>query len=158
MSHQFRNTEYINAGFDGSRSVGMPKIVGPEWRLDSALLQRSLMRWLEFGHWLRPVVPVSDSSRKEILALCLRNPPIENRQCSKGDWNATGAASGKLNDMATLPIPFPGKTGRPRNNVDAKRILALRAQGLSWRMIGKRLHVGVGTAFRAAQGRSKSVS
>jgi hypothetical protein len=60
--------------------------------------------------------------------------------------------------MATLPITFPGKTGRPRRKVDAKRILALRAQGLSWRVIAKRMHVGIGTAFRAAQGRSKSVS
>jgi hypothetical protein len=60
--------------------------------------------------------------------------------------------------MATLPIPFPTRNGRPRKNVDANRILALRAQGLSWRVIAKRMHVGIGTAFRAAQGRSKSVS
>jgi hypothetical protein len=31
--------------------------------------------------------------------------------------------------MATLPLPFTSKTGRPRKNLDAKRILALRAQG-----------------------------
>jgi DNA invertase Pin-like site-specific DNA recombinase len=60
--------------------------------------------------------------------------------------------------MATLPIPFPARNGRPRKKVDAKRILALRAQGRSWREIAKRMHVGIGTAFRAAQGRSKSVS
>jgi hypothetical protein len=60
--------------------------------------------------------------------------------------------------MATLPIPFPRKTGRPRKEVDAKKILAFRARGLSWRKIAKRLQVGAGTVFRAAQGRSKSVS
>ncbi len=60
--------------------------------------------------------------------------------------------------MATVPIPFPRKTGRPRKKVDAKRILALHSEGLSWRKIAKRLRVGAGTAFRAAQGRSKSVS
>lgn len=70
----------------------------------------------------------------------------------------TGRGDGKLKNMATLPIPFPGKTGRPRKNLDAKKILALRAQGLSWRKIAKRMRVGAGTAFRAAQGRSKSVS
>src|SRR5882762_577789 len=50
MSHQFRHTEYIDAGFDGSSSIGTPKIVEPEWRLDSALPQRPLMRRLEFRH------------------------------------------------------------------------------------------------------------
>jgi DNA invertase Pin-like site-specific DNA recombinase len=75
-----------------------------------------------------------------------------------GRWNATRAAlCGKLS-VATLPIPFPGNTGRPRKNLDAKRILALRAQGLSWRVIAKRMRVGTGTAFRAVQKRSKSVS
>jgi transposase len=59
--------------------------------------------------------------------------------------------------MATLPLPFATRTGRPRKKVDAKRIVALRAQGLSWREIAKQMHVGIGTAFRAAQGRSKSV-
>ena len=32
---------------------------------------------------------------------------------------------------ATLPIPFPARNGRPRKRVDAKMILALRAQGIS---------------------------
>src|SRR5258708_519670 len=65
----------------------MPKIVEPEWRLNTALPQRPLMRRLEFGHWPRPVVPAANPSWKEILALCPRNPPIENRQCSRGDRN-----------------------------------------------------------------------
>jgi hypothetical protein len=60
--------------------------------------------------------------------------------------------------VAMLPLFTDKLAGRPRKKVDARRILALRAQGLSWRMIAKRLHVGAGTAFRAAQGRSKSVS
>jgi hypothetical protein len=57
-----------------------------------------------------------------------------------------------------VTLLFTSKTGRPRKNLDAKRILALRAQGLSWRMIAKRMQVGIGTSFRAARGRSKSVS
>src|ERR1700687_4389773 len=59
--------------------------------------------------------------------------------------------------MATLPIPFPAKGGRPRKKVDPSKIIALRAKGVSWRQIAKRLHIGTGTAFRAAYQRSKSV-
>jgi len=36
MSHQFRHAEHIDTGFDGPRSIGMPKIVEAERRLDSA--------------------------------------------------------------------------------------------------------------------------
>src|SRR5882762_6739967 len=82
MPHQFRHTEYIDAGFDRPSSIGMPKIVEPEWRLDSAFPQRSLMGWFEFRHRPRPVVPIPNPSRKKILALCFRKAPIENRQCS----------------------------------------------------------------------------
>jgi len=60
--------------------------------------------------------------------------------------------------MATIPLPFQLRSGRPRRKVDAKRVIALRAQGFSWRAIGRKLKVGTGTAFRAAQGRSKIVS
>jgi len=42
MPHQLRHTEYIDAGFDGPSSIGMPKIVEPEWRLDCAFPQRPL--------------------------------------------------------------------------------------------------------------------
>jgi hypothetical protein len=52
--------------------------------------------------------------------------------------------------MATLPIPFPQKMGRPRVIVDATRITALRGKGLSWAKIAKRLGISVGTAFRAS--------
>jgi hypothetical protein len=52
--------------------------------------------------------------------------------------------------MATLPIPFPQKMGRPRKELDVQRVLALRARGLSWREIAKRLGISVGTAFRAS--------
>jgi DNA invertase Pin-like site-specific DNA recombinase len=38
--------------------------------------------------------------------------------------------------------------GRPRRVVDAKKIAALRAQGLSWRKIAAELRVGVGTVHR----------
>jgi|HubBroStandDraft_6_1064221.scaffolds.fasta_scaffold71973_4 transposase len=62
--------------------------------------------------------------------------------------------------MATLPIPFPQKMGRPRKNVDGRQVIALRARGFSWRAIAKRLRVGLGTAHRSAaafQKRSKSL-
>ncbi|HEY6266204.1 MAG TPA: hypothetical protein VIW93_15500 [Candidatus Acidoferrum sp.] len=58
--------------------------------------------------------------------------------------------------MATIPLPFKGV--RPRDKVDAKRVVELRARGLSWLAIGRKLRVGTGTAFTAAQGRSKIVS
>ncbi len=71
MSHQFRHAEHVDACFDGSLSPGMPKIVEPEWRLDSALPQRPLMRRLELRHRSGPVVTISNPSRKEIFALNL---------------------------------------------------------------------------------------
>jgi len=30
MPHQFRHAENIDTGFDGPRSIGMPKIIEPE--------------------------------------------------------------------------------------------------------------------------------
>jgi hypothetical protein len=41
--------------------------------------------------------------------------------------------------MATIPIPFQIKSGHPRRKVDAKKVIMLRAQGLSGRAIGKKL-------------------
>jgi transposase len=52
--------------------------------------------------------------------------------------------------MATLPIPFPQKMGRPRKELDVRRVLALRARGLSWREIAQKLRVGLGTVHRCA--------
>jgi len=49
------------------------------------------------------------------------------------------------------------RIGRPRKNVDPGRIEALRAQGLSWRAIGRRLGVGLGTLYRALPERSKAL-
>jgi DNA invertase Pin-like site-specific DNA recombinase len=50
-----------------------------------------------------------------------------------------------------------GKTlGRPRKIVDAGRIAALRAQGLSLRAIASELGVGVATLHRASVPRSKT--
>ena len=51
--------------------------------------------------------------------------------------------------MGTLPIPFPNP-GRPRKKADTKRFIALRAKGVSWRRIAKRLGVGLGTVHRPA--------
>jgi DNA invertase Pin-like site-specific DNA recombinase len=50
-----------------------------------------------------------------------------------------------------------GKTlGRPRATVDAARITALRAQGLSWAKIGTQLGVGEGTVYRLAHASAKN--
>lgn len=47
------------------------------------------------------------------------------------------------------------RLGRPQIFVDARRIAALRSQGLSWAKVAKELGVGEGTAFRAAQASAK---
>ncbi len=41
------------------------------------------------------------------------------------------------------------RIGRPRQLVDSSRVLELRAEGLSWRAISKRLKLGMGTVYRA---------
>jgi DNA invertase Pin-like site-specific DNA recombinase len=48
--------------------------------------------------------------------------------------------------------------GRPRKIVDAARIAALRAQGLSWAAIGERLGLGEGTVYRAAHSSAKKAA
>jgi DNA invertase Pin-like site-specific DNA recombinase len=48
------------------------------------------------------------------------------------------------------------KLGRPRVFPDARRIAALRAEGLSWAKIAERLDVGEGTVYRAAHVSSKT--
>ena len=48
------------------------------------------------------------------------------------------------------------KLGRPRVYPDVHRIVALRAEGLSWAKIGERLGVGEGTVYRAAQASAKN--
>jgi DNA invertase Pin-like site-specific DNA recombinase len=48
------------------------------------------------------------------------------------------------------------RLGRPRKFVDAARIAALRAQGLSWAAIAEQLGIGEGTAYRAAHSSSKN--
>jgi len=47
------------------------------------------------------------------------------------------------------------RLGRPRMSVDAARIAALRASGLSWPKIAAELGVSVGTVYQAAQKLSK---
>jgi DNA invertase Pin-like site-specific DNA recombinase len=49
------------------------------------------------------------------------------------------------------------RIGRPRLAVDAARIAALRASGLSWRTIERELGISVRTARRFASGRGKKV-
>ena len=50
-----------------------------------------------------------------------------------------------------------GKTlGRPRKVVDAGRITALRAQGLSLRSIASELGIGLATLYRSAPRRSNT--
>jgi DNA invertase Pin-like site-specific DNA recombinase len=47
------------------------------------------------------------------------------------------------------------RLGRPRVFPDARRIAALRAEGLSWAKIAERLGVGEGTVYRAAHAPAK---
>jgi DNA invertase Pin-like site-specific DNA recombinase len=46
--------------------------------------------------------------------------------------------------------------GRPRRDVDVARVAALRAEGLSWREVGRELGIGVATARTAFQDRAKN--
>jgi DNA invertase Pin-like site-specific DNA recombinase len=48
------------------------------------------------------------------------------------------------------------RIGRPRVAVDAARIAALRASGLSWPSIAREMGVSVGTVYQAAQKLSKT--
>jgi DNA invertase Pin-like site-specific DNA recombinase len=50
------------------------------------------------------------------------------------------------------------RLGRPRRDVDGDQVAALRAEGLSWREIGRTLGVGVATARAAFQARAKNLS
>jgi DNA invertase Pin-like site-specific DNA recombinase len=50
------------------------------------------------------------------------------------------------------------RLGRPRRHVDASRVAVLRAEGLSWRDVGRELKVGVATARAAFQDRAKNLS
>jgi DNA invertase Pin-like site-specific DNA recombinase len=50
------------------------------------------------------------------------------------------------------------RLGRPPAVVDKTQVLALRDSGASWRTIAEKLGIGVGTAHRVAQRRSKSLS
>ena len=50
------------------------------------------------------------------------------------------------------------RLGRPRRDVDVARVAALRAEGLSWRDVGRELGVGVATARSAFQDRAKNPS
>lgn len=47
------------------------------------------------------------------------------------------------------------KLGRPKKILDAKRIAALRAQGVGWKRIAAKMGVGVGTLYRLAADGSK---
>ena len=48
------------------------------------------------------------------------------------------------------------RLGRPKRVVDARRIAALRAQGVGWKRIAAEMGVGVGTIYRIAMEGSKT--
>ena len=48
------------------------------------------------------------------------------------------------------------RIGRPRQQVNALKVLELRTQGLSWRAISERLKLGLGTVYRAVNSRPVS--
>jgi DNA invertase Pin-like site-specific DNA recombinase len=50
------------------------------------------------------------------------------------------------------------RLGRPRVSVDARKVAALRSDGLSWAKIAERLGVGEGTVYRAALESTKNHS
>jgi DNA invertase Pin-like site-specific DNA recombinase len=50
------------------------------------------------------------------------------------------------------------RLGRPRRDIDADQVAALRAEGLSWREVGRTLSIGVATARTAFQARAKNLS
>jgi DNA invertase Pin-like site-specific DNA recombinase len=50
------------------------------------------------------------------------------------------------------------KLGRPRRTVDCAQVAALRAEGRSWRDVGRALGIGVATARAAFQERAKNPS
>ena len=50
------------------------------------------------------------------------------------------------------------RLGRPRRDVDGDRVAALRAEGRSWRDVGRLLGVGVATARAAYLARAKNLS
>ena len=50
------------------------------------------------------------------------------------------------------------KLGRPRAGVNPEQVATLRAGGASWKVVSRELGIGVGTACRALQGRSKNLS
>lgn len=59
--------------------------------------------------------------------------------------------------MATLPIPFPARNGRPRAKVDPRKILKLRHRGLSWREIAKGTGLPTTTCVKACQRLAKGL-
>ena len=48
------------------------------------------------------------------------------------------------------------RIGRPRQQVNALKVLELCTQGLSWRAISERLKLGLGTVYRAVNARPVS--
>jgi DNA invertase Pin-like site-specific DNA recombinase len=50
------------------------------------------------------------------------------------------------------------KIGRPHVFVDRTKVVALRAEGLSWATIAKQMGVGEGTVYRAVQASAKTPS
>jgi DNA invertase Pin-like site-specific DNA recombinase len=49
------------------------------------------------------------------------------------------------------------KLGRPRTMVDSTQVAALRATGVSWRVVSEQLGIGIGTAVRALQPQAASL-
>ena len=49
------------------------------------------------------------------------------------------------------------RLGRPRADVNEAKVKAFRASGDSWRAVAEKVGIGVGTAHRIAQSRSKNL-
>jgi DNA invertase Pin-like site-specific DNA recombinase len=50
------------------------------------------------------------------------------------------------------------RIGRPRQEVDSRKVLELRAQGLSWRQVSERLKLGLGTVYRAVRSTARAIA
>src|SRR5258708_18260171 len=81
VPHKFRHAEYIYSRFDGTGAISVAKIVKAEWRLNSAFPQRPEMSRLKLRHRSRPVVSISDPTRKQILAFRVGEPAVKASIC-----------------------------------------------------------------------------
>jgi DNA invertase Pin-like site-specific DNA recombinase len=90
-------------------------------------------------------MPKSDHARRALGSAGLVSE-FENDECSENIKSGLKQA-----------LEAGKKLGRPRVDIDRSHVEELRASGASWRTIAEKLVVGLGTAHRIVQSRSKNV-